>query len=471
MAPPSRGVFIVDEKEFMSRVSTAPAARNGWSPLAVAAGVAVMALLVRLLYVQFFSTPMPFWDQWDGEGATALQPWLNGTLQWSTLLTPHNEHRILPTRLVALLSYLLTGQWNNVYEARISALVFCFIPALLVWYALRDAAAANGRRLLVAFALLMSVLPFAWQNFLVGFQSQFYFLILSSIAAVGLAARHHQSIPALLAAIALSVLAATTMASGMLTAVAVGITCVIACLCLPGKRAPALCATAVLAVLAIVAYRSIPVIDGHGMLRAQSLAELLLAATHTLAWPARSNWAVIIVWLPGVVMIARMLLRRQASRTDLVMAGLCIWTALQGVAIAYGRGHDMRVPASRYTELFVPGLFANAWFALQLWNLLPASRMRHAARTAVVLFALLVVVAPLSQVVKDVRKIREFAADCRVQQANAVRYLVTGDPAALDVGEFELPYPDAAKLKAQLDDPKLRAILPVKADPSVSGDR
>ncbi len=74
MAPPSRGVFIVDEKEFMSRVSTAPAARKGWSPLAVAAGVAVMALLVRLLYVQFFSTPMPFWDQWDGEGATALQP-------------------------------------------------------------------------------------------------------------------------------------------------------------------------------------------------------------------------------------------------------------------------------------------------------------------------------------------------------------------------------------------------------------
>ncbi|MFH7572048.1 hypothetical protein, partial [Pseudomonas syringae group genomosp. 7] len=116
-----------------------------------------------------------------------------------------------------------------------------------------------------------------------------------------------------------------------------------------------------------------------------------------------------------------------------------------------------------------PGLFANAWFALQLWNLLPASRMRHAARTAVVLFTLLVVVAPLSQVGKDVRKIREFAADCRVQQANAVRYLVTGDPAALDVGEFELPYPDAAKLKAQLDDPKLRAILPVKVDPSVSG--
>lgn len=462
---------FVDEKEIMSRTLAERAEGNGLSPLAVATGVAAIALLVRLLYVQFFSTPMPFWDQWDGEGATVLQPWLNGTLQWSTLLTPHNEHRILPTRLVALLSYLFTGQWNNVYEARISAVVFCFIPAMLVWYALRDTGAVVGRRLLVAFALLMSILPFSWQNFLVGFQSQFYFLILSSVVAVGLVARHHQSIPALAMAIALSVLAAATMASGMLTSVAVGITCVIACLCLPGRRAPALCATALLVVLAVMAYRAIPLIDGHAMLRAQSPGELLLAATYALAWPARSNWVFIIVWLPSAVMITRMLLRRQASRTDLVMAGLCIWTALQGLAIAYGRGHEMRVPSSRYTELFVPGLFGNAWFALQLWGLMPRSQMRVVARTAVVVFSLLVVVAPLGQAGKDFRKIRTFAAESRLQQENAIRYLVTGDPAALDVGEFELPYPDAAKLKAQLDDPRLRRILPVTLEDPVPGNR
>ncbi|WP_251278095.1 hypothetical protein, partial [Enterobacter hormaechei] len=115
----------------------------------------------------------------DGEGATALQPWLHGTLQWSTLLEPHNEHRIFPTRLVALLSFFLTGQWNNVYEARISAVVACLIPATLVWHALRDSGVVGGRRLLVAFALLMSILPFSWENLLVGFQSQFYFLVLS----------------------------------------------------------------------------------------------------------------------------------------------------------------------------------------------------------------------------------------------------------------------------------------------------
>ncbi len=79
--------------------------------------------------------------------------------------------------------------------------------------------------------------------------------------------------------------------------------------------------------------------------------------------------------------------------------------------------------------------------------------------------------APLSQVGKDFQRIREFAAACRLQQENVIRYLVTGDPAALQVGEFELPYPDAGKLKAQLDDPKLRAILPVNPARPAPGDR
>ncbi|MCC7634070.1 hypothetical protein [Stenotrophomonas rhizophila] len=433
------------------------------SPLTLAMGVGMVALLARLLYIQYFGTPMPFWDQWDGEGASVIKPLVGGTLQFGHLLTPHNEHRIFPTRLVALATYLATGQWNNVYEARVGALVFCVIPALLVWHALRDAGAAAGRWLLVPVALLLSLLPFAWENFLVGFQSQFYFLILSSVVAVTLVARHHQSIIALTIAIALSVLASITMASGLLTAVAVGATCVMACLYLPGRRAPALCATVVLAVIAAVAYSRIPVIAGHGALRAQGPGELLLAATHTLAWPARDNGVFFIVWLPSIIMVLRMLVRRQATPTDLLMTGLCAWSALQGLAIAYGRGHDgMRVPPSRYTELFVPGLFANAWFAIQLWCVVPTpSRMRTAARTAAVAFALLLVGALLGQVSKDMGKIQKFSAACRLQQENVVRYLTSGDPEALKVGEFELPYPDAARLKAQLDDPAIRQALPV----------
>ena len=447
----------------MNKLNLDNSARWWLSPLALALGVGVVALLARLLYIQYFGTPMPFWDQWDGEGASVIKPWVDGTLQFGNLLAPHNEHRIFPTRVVTLATYLATGQWNNVYEARVGAVVFCLIPALLVWYALRDAGVAAGRWLMVPAALLLSILPFAWENFLVGFQSQFYFLILSSVVAVALAARHHQSIIALIAAIALSVLASVTMASGMLTAIAVGATCVMACIYLPGRRGPALGAAVVLAAVAVVAYSWLPLVPGHGTLRAQGLGELLMAATHTLAWPARSPWVFVIVWLPSIVMVLRMLIRRKATPTDLLMTGLCAWSALQGLAIAYGRGHDgMRVPPSRYTELFAPGLFANAWFAIQLWGLSPAaSQMRTAARTVASAFALLFVGALLGQIPKDIGKIQTFSAACRLQQENVVRYLASGDPKALEVGDFELPYPDAGRLKSQLDDPAIGRALPV----------
>lgn len=444
-----------------------PAPRSSCSPwlssFGLMFGIAFVALLARLLYVQFFTAPMPYWDQWDGEGASALRPWLDGTLQWHMLLAPHNEHRILPTRLVTLATYCLTGQWNNLYEARVGAVVFCFIPAVLIWHALRDGSSAAGRWLLVSLAVLVSILPFAWENFLVGFQSQFYFLILSSVVAIGLAGRAHQNIPALIIAMALSLLASVTMASGLLTAVAVGTTCVMACICLPGRRMPALITTLLLAALAIAAYVSIPVIEVNAVFKARSFGEFAYAASRTLAWPMRSGGFALILWLPGAVMIGRMLVRRRATPAELVMAGLCIWSALQALAIAYGRGHGMKVPMSRYTELFVPGVFANAWFAIQLWGLLPApSRLRTVARTAVVLFALLLVYSLLGRVGKDVAKIQQFAVATRIQQENVLRYLASGDPAALDVGEFELPYPDAARLKSLLDDPLLRQTLPVQ---------
>lgn len=434
---------------------------RGVSPFALAVSVSALALVARLLYVQCFATPMPYMDQWDGEWAGALKPLLEGALHWQMLIAPHNEHRILPTRLVTLLSYMATGEWNNVHEARIAAVVFCFIPGLLTWHALRDAE-ASARRWMPLLAVLLSVLPFAWENVLVGFQSQFYFLILSSLVAIALVARHHQSIAALAAAVALSMFACATMASGLLTAVATGATCVMACLCLPGRRGPALCATALLAVVAIAAYAWVPVVEAHAVLRAQSVGEFVHAAGRVLAWPMRSAPFALIIWLPAVVMIVCMLVHRRASPADLVMAGLCLWSALQALAIAYGRGHEMRAPMSRYTELFVPGLFASAWFALRLWSEAgQGARWCTATRTVVVLFALVVAWPLLGRAGKDAVKLQQFSAAARLQQDNVQRHLAGEDLVApLQSDGFELPYPDAENLKQRLADPLLLRVLP-----------
>ncbi|AWH52177.1 hypothetical protein C1924_02725 [Stenotrophomonas sp. ESTM1D_MKCIP4_1] len=443
--------------------------RTGPSAATLAVGVALLALVARLLYIQFYAAPIPYWDQWDGEAAFLLKPWIDGTLQWADLIRTHNEHRILPTRLVTLGSYLVTGQWNNLYEARVSALVYCFIPALLVWHALRDERRSRFDGLLVLVALAAAVLPFAWENILVGFQSQFYFLILSSLLAVSLAARQHENIIAIAGAVGLSIFAALTMASGMLTPVAVGATYVLACICLPGRRWPALGGVVVLAGIAVAAYVAIPVIPEHRTLQAQGALELVDALSHVLGWPVSSlHLAVVALWLPSVLMISRMLLRRQATRSELVMAGLCIWSALQGAAIAYGRGHGMETPTSRYTELFIPGLFGNAWFAVQLVRTMarpPAVRV--GAVLVAGLFAVTFTAGMLHRIPADMAMVRERAEFAQIQQRNVLRYLTSNDPSALQVEYQHIPYPNAERLKALLDDPALRGALFVEVVPAV----
>lgn len=442
--------------------------RSAPSAATIAVGVALLALLARLLYIQLYAVPMPYWDQWDGEAAFLLKPWIDGSLQWADLIRTHNEHRILPTRLVTLGSYLVTGQWNNMYEARVSALVYCFIPGLLVWQALRDERRSRLNWLLVAMALATAVLPFAWENILVGFQSQFYFLILASLLAVGLAARQHENIIAIGGAVMLSIFAALTMASGMLTPVAVGATYVLACICLPGRRWPALGAVFVLAAIAVAAYLSIPVIPEHRTLQAQGALEFINAVSHVLGWPvSRFHLAVVALWLPSALMISRMLLRRRATPSELVMAGLCIWSALQGTAIAYGRGHGMETPTSRYTELFIPGLFGNAWFAVQLVRTLARpSSVRTGAALVAGAFAITFTAGMLRHVPADMAMVRERAEFGQIQQSNVLRYLTSNDPSALQVEYQHIPYPNAERLKALLDDPALRGALFVKIVPA-----
>ncbi|HEL4243798.1 TPA: hypothetical protein UM790_001333 [Stenotrophomonas maltophilia] len=442
--------------------------RSAPSAATIAVGVALLALVARLLYIQFYAVPMPYWDQWDGEAAFLLKPWIDGTLQWADLIRTHNEHRILPTRLVTLGSYLVTGQWNNMYEARVSALVYCFIPGLLVWHALRDERRSRLNWLLVVMALATAALPFAWENILVGFQSQFYFLILASLLAVGLAARQHENIIAIAGAVTLSIFAALTMASGMLTPVAVGATYVLACICLPGRRWPALSAVILLAAIAVAAYLAIPVIPEHRTLQAQGALEFIDAISHVLGWPvSRFHLAVVALWLPSVLVISRMLLRRHATHSELVMAGLCIWSALQGAAIAYGRGHGMETPTSRYTELFIPGLFGNAWFAIQL---LRTATRPSVVRTGAVLvagaFAITFTGGMLRHMPADMATVRERAALGQIQQRNVLHYLTSNDPSALQVKFQHIPYPNAERLKTLLDDPALRGALFVKAGPA-----
>ena len=85
----------------------------------------------RLTLVSIYGSPLPFYDQWDGEAAYTFKPWMEGTLRISDLFHPHNEHRLVASRLLALGLLWLNGQWDSLLELAANALI-CGVFAIAV---------------------------------------------------------------------------------------------------------------------------------------------------------------------------------------------------------------------------------------------------------------------------------------------------------------------------------------------------
>ena len=157
--------------------------------LAPLAGVFLVVLAGRLLLTSLFAESVPYWDQWDAEGARLLKPWLEGQLDLAQLFAPHNEHRVVFSRLLSLALFEANqGQWDNLVLAQANGVVYAGISVLL-YALLAPGLATRVQRLALAAALcLLAWLPFGHTNALVGFQNQFFAMSGFAAATLGMAA-------------------------------------------------------------------------------------------------------------------------------------------------------------------------------------------------------------------------------------------------------------------------------------------
>ena len=95
-----------------SEVESHPPARV-WSCVLVAFFGTV--LFLRLWLVNGWGSPIPFWDQWEGQGLWLYRPWLDGSFHWDILWAAHNEHRIVLTRALDLFLLVAFGEWPTVF--------------------------------------------------------------------------------------------------------------------------------------------------------------------------------------------------------------------------------------------------------------------------------------------------------------------------------------------------------------------
>lgn len=427
------------------------------------AAFGLLLFATRAWLIGQYGNPTPFWDQWDAEAAWIYIPWLEGSLKWEYLVMPHNEHRILMTRLLALALLEANGLWNPQLQMLVNAWLHSTAIGLAAWLACRSQRSDTLAPVLLA-SLLLFGMPYAWENILGGFQAQFFLLLLFGTAALWFAATAPTFGALWWLAAMLALGSYFCMASGALTFIALAAVAMSRLLLGKEGNPREAFAAVLLTALFAACYFAIPVIDEHRAFRASDLAGFYKAAVSALSWPLSANIGNALVRnAPGLLLIGLMARNRRLDPAHLFLLGLLAWSIAQSVAAAFGRATTPRVP--RLLDLYAWAAFANLLCVAAMLSQ-AGVRQRGAVLGAggwvvVILGAVVLRAQPVSA---ELAQKREHG---RVQQENTRAYVLTGDMSHLR--GRDIPYPDPERLARLLDRPSLREILPTSLRAPLDG--
>lgn len=428
--------------------------------------LAVFVIAAKFQLIAFYGNATPYWDQWDSEADLLYRPWLDGNYDWKQLFSPHNEHRILTTRLLALALLELGGKaWNPLLQMKVNGFLHVGAISVLLYFLCKGIRGGH-RTVLFLFAGALFAIPFGWENTLAGFQSQFYMLLLFSFVFLwAMSALPCYSSRWWLGLLA-GVLSLFSMASGALTVLAGGLTLLVRRYWFDERREVAFSAIVLTLGIALLAIHFTPSIAGHAGLKADSPLALLKALVKIVAWPAsRHGEGLLFVQVPLLILVAQVLWRRTTAiprPAGLVfILAMAIWLFGQFASIAYGRAAGAL--SSRYLDLFAVGLMLNLAALLYLHAAVPpGSKGRGRQMNGAIVLWLAVVTFGFIKSAPNLAEDLRFKARSGAEQEKNVRaYLCSGDVANLTDKTFlYVPYPDPIRLKKLLDNPTIRRILP-----------
>jgi hypothetical protein len=425
----------------------------------------------KLWVIGAYGNAVPYWDQWPGEAGLLYKPLLSGTLHWASLFAPHNEHRILTTRLLDLGLLKLNGIWNPLLQMVVNAALHVLALSLLVAMLAR-AIGCDQLPALLLFALVLFGIPCGWENTLCGFQSEFYFVLLFSIACLWLTAADAPLSASWWAGLACAALAFLSLASGVCAAAAAAAVGLIHYALRLRRTRKQLLAIAILAGLAISEAALTPSMPHHEALKAASAAQFLHSWASILGWPIAFDFRLApIVNLPALLFVGAVLRRRPpAGSRDWFLLALVVWAVIQNATVAYGRAAGFF--PSRYLDLYAIGVLAN--FACAIW--LAQQEIKQPAgwwMPAVAIWSAVILVSlGVSAAGNLPEQLAEWHNSALAQEANTRAYLATGDFKHLqDKPQFHVPYPDSKSLACFLASPEIRSILPANIRPDAKRGR
>ncbi len=431
-----------------------------WATFWAFSAFAAMLFGIKLWLIATYGNATPFWDQWDAEAANLYKPFLEGTLHWADLFAPHNEHRIFTTRLLALTLLTINGIWNPLLQMVVNAVLHIvtlgFGIALLTRVIGR-----NHLPALLLFSLVLFGVPYAWENTLAGFQSQFYFVLFFSIASLWLTVTQPPLSARWWGGVACAVFAFFSLASGIFAlapAAVIGLMFYVVGL---RKTRKQLLAVAILSGLFMLAVVLTPSLAHHAFLKAASFPQFLDALMAVLGWPISPKFfSALILNLPALIFVGVMLWKRPpANDRKWFLLALVVWSLGQAVSIAYGRAVGNL--SSRYLDLFAISILVNFACLISIaqehigkrqgWTITAVSVWTVTVLISLGLYAGIRIPAELSG-----KRDTGLA-----QEINTKNYLATGDFNHLkDKPNLHVPYPDPARLASILASFDIRMILP-----------
>jgi hypothetical protein len=163
------------------RTGTAPlvsaATPRGRGLLWGAATVLVMLYAYHFSLVCLSAVDVPFWDEWESFRQEQIPEELS--MKW--LLSRHNEHQILPTRLQTWILYKTTD-WNLAIQQEMNFLIFGLVLIAAFQLKKRVADLVPDWMYLLLLCFLLS--PRFASNHVWGFQSQFHFFLLFILISI-----------------------------------------------------------------------------------------------------------------------------------------------------------------------------------------------------------------------------------------------------------------------------------------------
>lgn len=174
--------------------------------------VLFLPLVFTSFFIYKFGITIPYWDQW--ELVPLLEKMHNHSLTLADLWAQHNEHRIIFPRILMLLLARLSN-WNIFLELCTNVILGIFIFQFLLSI-LRSTSEITSFWLKM-FISLMVFSIFQYDNWLWGWQIQFFLSILGTVIAIWATNKWQGKSVGLAVTILAAVLSSYSFSSGLLT--------------------------------------------------------------------------------------------------------------------------------------------------------------------------------------------------------------------------------------------------------------